>query len=173
MKKIPKEVPSMLNHASEVISLIEESLIEDIEKKTLAYLLLTSKSEHYIRDKVALRLYNKYGKRGLLIAREYGTGREKTDLAVLDQKKPDKGIILFEFKLSATSSNIEIAKDYTRLAKKNSRCHIVFLTLLSEKAIEQPYSRIVRKSYIKRINNNIKKLFHFCFIFKFLDVFVL
>jgi hypothetical protein len=158
MGRMQKEGSSMLIHSKEVVALIEESLIENINKKNLAYLLLTSKSEHYIRDKVALRLYDKYGKRGLLIAREYGEGREKTDLAVLDQRKPNKEILLIEFKLSATSRNIDIAGDYGRLAKKKARCHIVFLTLLPEKQIKPPYSGLVRKSYINQINKKADKV---------------
>jgi len=154
MKKIPKERDSMLTHAKEVIAFVKDSLIDNINKKNLAYLLLTSKSEHYIRDKVALRLYDKYGKKGLLISREYGEGREKTDLAVLDQRRRKKEILLFEFKLSATSRNIDITGDYKRLVKKKARCHIVFLTLFSEKPIKLPYYGLVRKSYIDQINKN-------------------
>lgn len=143
----------MLNHSKEVIILIEDSLADNIARKNLAYILLTSKSEHYIRDKVALRLYDKYGKRGLLIHREYGDGG-RIDLAVLDQRKPSKEVILFEFKLGADPHYIDIAKDYKRLVRKNARCHIVFITLLPEKAIEPPYLDLVHKSYRKQINKN-------------------
>ncbi len=143
----------MLTHAKEVIALVEDSLAENIEKKNLAYLLLTSKSEHYIRDKVALRLYDKFGKKGLLIYREYGD-KGRINLAVLDQRKPKKDAVLFEFKLGADPHYIDIAKDYKRLARKKARCHIVFLTLLLDKAIEPPYLDFVHKSYIKQINKN-------------------
>jgi len=81
------------------------------------------------------------------------------DLAVLDQRKPKKDVVLFEFKLGADPHYIDIAKDYKRLIRKKARCHIVFLTLLPEKAIEPPYLDLVHKSYIKQINKNAAKGF--------------
>ena len=145
----------MLIHAKDVIALVEDSLVENM-RKNLAYLLLTSKSEHYIRDKVALRLYDKYGKKGLLIYREYGETK-RIDLAVLEQRKPNKKVILFEFKIGADPHYIDIAKDYKRLVRKNARCHIVFLTLVPEKAIEMPHRGLVHKAYIKQINKHAAK----------------
>jgi len=60
----------------------------------LAYLLLTSRSELHLRDKLAFKLYSKFPKK--LIAREW----KHIDLAVIEKNQPKA---LIEIKLAHTA----------------------------------------------------------------------
>lgn len=78
----------------------------------LAYLLLTSKSELHLRDKLAFKLYSKYPKR--LIAREWN----RIDLAVIAKNQPKA---LIEIKLAHTAGVVRKKDDSFKTLDKLMR----------------------------------------------------
>jgi hypothetical protein len=130
-----------------IFDLIKNAISEDIKNGSLAFLLLTSKSEHYIRDKVALKLYRELPRKRFLVSREWGAGKEKIDLAILRKNNPK---VLIEFKLNTVAGHIlgfegEIKKDLGKLKHwKKAHRFIVFMSLLPDRIINKKFSKIVK-----------------------------
>jgi len=83
------------NNPDGIIRLIKESIAEETRSGDLAFLLLTSKSEHYIRDRVSLNLKEILGNK-YLISREWGKNKSKIDIAVLRRGNSKKPVLMLE-----------------------------------------------------------------------------
>jgi hypothetical protein len=135
----------------DIIDLIQDAIRDDIKNGNLAFLLLTSKSEHYIRDKVALRLYRTPSLKRFLVSREWWgkeKGKEKIDLAILGKKNKPK--VLIEFKLRNVLASIgnvggEIKNDFDKLKVwQEAHRFIVLMSLLPHKPIDKRFKDIVK-----------------------------
>ncbi|MCX5698182.1 MAG: hypothetical protein NTX01_00565 [Candidatus Omnitrophica bacterium] len=138
----------MYDKPKDIINLIKNAIKDDIKNGSLAFLLLTSKSEHYIRDKVAIKLYQdrELRKKRFLVSREWG---KRIDLAIIEEKNKPK--VLIEFKLCNVAEGIpgfakEIKKDIGKLfwGKPYPHRFIVFMTLLPNKQIDERFENIVK-----------------------------
>ena len=126
----------------------------------MAFLLLTSKSEHYIRDRVSLNLKEILGNK-YLISREWGKNKSKIDIAVLRRGNSKKPVLMLEFKTNSVGSHIigyrkEIENDIDKLRKihaKHNRCYVIFTSLFLDKTISPDFADIVK--YYKDINSFI------------------
>lgn len=168
----------MYDKPKDIFNLIKNAIRGDIKNGNLAFLLLTSKSEHYIRDKVALELYRKLTKKGFLISREWaseelkrewGSKKAKIDLAILT--KIGKPKVLIEFKLNTVAGSIpgfkdDIKKDFGKLNQgsiKKAHRFVVFMSLLPDKPINERFRGIVKywggfnKFFKNTCNGDLKK----------------
>ena len=152
-----------------------ESLHETFEAGELAYLTLTSKAEHAIRDRLAFRLQKRLLKQGFVVAREWST---RVDLAVLTPNGEPQCLLELKFNLSCDILNkalrreviAKLEADRKKLQKANAEhpeC-ICFQLLLLMRPTSPPteqqdahlkYGRILRQSHVessKELENLVK-----------------
>ena len=160
----------MYDKPKDIFNLVKNAISGDIKNGNLAFLLLTSKSEHYIRDKVALELYRKLTKKGFLISREWaseelkrewGSKKAKIDLAILRENNPE---VLIEFKLNTVAGSIpgfedDIKKDFGKLNQgsiKKAHRFVVFMSLLPDKLINIEFKGLLKYRW-DGLNNFFRK----------------
>jgi hypothetical protein len=102
-----------------------KSLHETFEAGELAYLTLTSKSEHAIRDRLTFRLQKRLQDQDLVVAREW----KRVDIAVLNLDGEPQCLLELKFNLSCDIANqtrkcvvtVGLETDRTKLQEANTK----------------------------------------------------
>lgn len=142
-----------------------KNIQDSFNTSELAYLLLTSKNENHIRDRIAYKLHSKYYPKKL-IGREW----KRVDLAVFKKKMMEFPEALIEIKLSSTFYLVgkrngtprsmndlkkDIEKAYLLAGEDTSVFGILFLAHARGKIDNIHYKKIIKQ--YSRINSQLKK----------------
>jgi hypothetical protein len=147
-----------MNLKKEIIKIVTE-IQDEFRTDELAYLAITSKIEHALRDRIAFSLH-KLHQDNYLICREWCKDRKRTDLAILGIKDT-KPKLLIEFKARSvpgysnrdTNHLLDDLKKMAVVADEKTPLYCIFFNTCIQKKIDPQYSEAVK--YLARINKRI------------------
>ncbi len=150
-----------MNLTTKLLNIVAE-IQEDFKDDELAYLAVTSKIEHPLRDRIAFALHKRL-QDDFFICREWQSIKgNRTDLAIIG-KKDNKPKLLIEFKARSVPGYSSRYTEHLKgdlmkmanVADNGTSLYCVFFNTCIEKKIDPKY--IVPVKYLNRINNRINE----------------